>query len=179
MINIPNFSSSMTVKDIFVLLAFGILSMLFSLLVSIFTVMAINEDAKAIGIKNKTAYLVLSFFFPVIVAIVYFCKRKKAEKIQPKICNVCGAILNSNTQVCPRCAGTSFTDYLIVGNEKHHKNAKIFAIIAIVFFVLNMGVSTAADFYKEFNDNFNISYSDDSQFNIDDIDDYFSQFDFD
>lgn len=175
MFSIPNISSNFSSKEMIVLVALALLSGLFSLLLSIFTMLAINEDANAIGVKNKTVYIVLAFFIPVLMAIIYVCKRKKAEKIQPKICTACGASVNSSTAICPRCANSNFVDYLITGNEAHHKKAKIFAIIAVIAFVLNMGVSLVSDIYEKNNSIFDIkSYNYETENN--DINDFFNQF---
>ncbi|WP_296977628.1 hypothetical protein [uncultured Eubacterium sp.] len=116
-----------------------------------FICVAVNYDAKARGVKEKTLYTVLSFFFPLIVGIVYLCTRKNCKKIQPKICNNCHTTVDTNSTFCPNCLGTDFTDYLIRDNEKYHKNAKIFLIAGIAVYVVTCVVNVFFNIYFDKN----------------------------
>lgn len=46
----------------------------------ILTAFAVLKDCTARGIKKKDAYVISSFFFPIIAGIVYGCKRKKLSQ---------------------------------------------------------------------------------------------------
>lgn len=176
-----------------------LLSSFLSLLVCVLTSVAISEDSKARGIKNRMIFAVLGFFFPIPTATVYLIVRKNAKKIQPKICNCCGISLDNSFAVCPQCGSTQFTDYLIVDNEKHHKVAKITAISAAVLYVIVLTIGLYMQFSGMFyttnfardKNNYNydngyqygFNYDDrdddddnDGAFDQDDLDDYFNQF---
>lgn len=58
-------------------IAAGVLAVLFNILMAV----AVELDCRARNIKAKTAYSLLTFFFPIIVGIVYACTRKNAQKI--------------------------------------------------------------------------------------------------
>ena len=120
--------------------------LLLSLLVGLFICLAINEDGKALGVKDRKIYAVLGFFFPLITAIVYLIIRKKTEKIQPKMCNNCGLTVPPSINCCPQCGCMDFTDYLIVDNNKHKKRAKCFAVIGVVLYVIMLSFGTLSQF---------------------------------
>lgn len=46
----------------------------------IFAAVAVSKDCTARGIKKKDAYAISAFFLPIIVGIIYACKRNKSEK---------------------------------------------------------------------------------------------------
>lgn len=163
-------------------MGYVIIGLIFSIAYRTFACLALYNDAKARGIKDSTVYVVLEFFFPIIVAIVYLCNRKKAAKIQPKLCNNCRTTVNTNSTFCPNCLGTEFTDYLIPNNEKYHKNAKLFVVIAIVIFVVSSIVSSvrsqqleqsSKDFLDKYGNGYNQYYDDDE---YQDFEDFFNQF---
>lgn len=177
-----------------------LLSSFLSLLVCVLTSVAISEDSKARGIKNRITFAVVGFFFPIPTAIVYLIVRKNAKKIQPKICNCCGISLDNSFAVCPQCGSKQFTDYLIVDNEKHHKVAKATAISAIVLYIVVLIIGLYMQFSGMFyttnfaRDKNNYNYDNgyqygfnnddrddddddrDDEFDNDDLDDYFNQF---
>lgn len=154
--------------------------LLLSLLVGVFTCLAINEDGKALGVKDRKIYAVLGFFFPAITAIVYLIIRKKTEKIQPKMCNNCGLTVPPSINGCPQCGCMDFTDYLIVDNDKHKKRAKCFAVIGVVLYVIMLSFGTLSQFENLFNiSNFDgdkiYNYDNDYQYEYD-YDDYLNQY---
>lgn len=55
----------------------GVLGLLFNILMAF----AVEKDCRARNIKSKTTYSLLTFFFPIVVGIVYACTRKNAQKI--------------------------------------------------------------------------------------------------
>ncbi len=156
-------------------------------LISLFTSLAINYDAKAKGIKNRVLFAVLGFFFPFIIAIVYLIVRNNLKKIQPKICNCCGLTVDTSTNVCPKCSSTQFTDYLIYGNEKFRKRAKVYSITTVVLYVISLifsfviqlsGFFYTANFARDksdynYDNGYQYNYDDDDSF---DYDDFFDQF---
>lgn len=150
-----------------------VLCMIISIAYRTLACLALHNDAKARGVKDATIYTVLEFFFPIIVAIVYLCTRNKAPKIQPKICNNCRTTVNTKSTFCPNCLGTEFTDYLIPNNEKYHKNAKIFTVFAVVFFIIANIVSTVGSQQLE-------KYSDDflDKYGSYDYNDYYDNDDY-
>ncbi|WP_294835340.1 hypothetical protein [Eubacterium sp.] len=178
-----------------------LLSSFLSLVVCVLTSVAISEDSKARGIKNRVSFAVFGFFFPIPTAIVYLIVRKNAKKIQPKICNCCGISLDNSFAVCPKCGSTEFTDYLIVDNEKHHKVAKSTAVSAAVLYILVLIIGLYMQFSGLFyttsfaRDKNNYNYDNgyqygfnnddrdddddddkDDEFDKDDMDEYFNQF---
>lgn len=171
------------------LLCFVLFFMVFlGFLISLFTALAINYDAKARGIKNRTLFAVLGFFFPVVVAIVYLIVRKNSRKIQPKLCNHCGLTVDTSVNMCPQCGSFEFTDYLIQDNEKYRKRAKVYAITALIMCLINLTFSVViqlsgffytANFARDKNnysyDN-DYEYSDDYDDDYDDYEDFFNQF---
>lgn len=67
----------MFTTNLIVTLAAGVLGLLFNILMAI----AVEQDCRARNIKAKTTYSLLTFFFPIIVGVVYACTRKNAQKI--------------------------------------------------------------------------------------------------
>lgn len=110
---------------------------------SVFAMLTVGYDAKALGVKKRTKFMVLTFFFPVITGIVYLCVRKKTDKIQPKMCDVCHTTVDTTTTFCPVCSNTTFTDYQIVNNADYKKKAKVFLIITICLYVAANSLSSA------------------------------------
>lgn len=52
-------------------------TMLLSVGFNVATMLAIGYDCKAKAVKSRTTYMVLAFFFPIIVTIVYLCNKSK------------------------------------------------------------------------------------------------------
>lgn len=52
-------------------------TMLLSVGFNVATMLAIGFDCKAKAVKSRTTYMVLAFFFPIIVTIVYLCNKSK------------------------------------------------------------------------------------------------------
>ncbi|MCR5208489.1 MAG: hypothetical protein K6C14_08450 [Eubacterium sp.] len=152
--------------------------------VRIFTMLAIGEDAKGIAVKNRTLWMILGFFFPLIVAIIYAITRKSIEKNTPKMCMNCGATLPPNTKLCYNCQSPALLDYKVADAQKHFNMRKLFMVLAICFYVVNFIVSQvfgvmitrdAANMYKHYN---NGSYSQEhgNQGSGDENDDAFDNF---
>lgn len=149
-----------------------ILNSVLAIAFKVLVMLAIYNDAKAIAVKNKTVYIVLAFFFPLIVGIVYLCTRKTALKEVPKVCNICNTVVAPEFTHCPNCGGVIFTDYLVVNNEKFKKIAKNLLISAIIVCIASFSTSVAVEIESlEFTQKFAEDYSDGS-----DYDDYFEKF---
>ncbi|MDD6355882.1 MAG: hypothetical protein PUG26_06035 [Oscillospiraceae bacterium] len=149
-----------------------ILDSVLAIAFKVLVMLAIYNDAKAIAVKNKTVYIVLAFFFPLIVGIVYLCTRKTALKEVPKVCNICNTVVAPEFAHCPNCGGVIFTDYLVVNNEKFKKIAKNLLISAIIVCIASFSTSVAVEIESlEFTKKFAEDYSDGS-----DYDDYFEKF---
>lgn len=76
---------------------FGI-AVILALLFRIFFAISISLDAKEANAKNRTLYSVLSFFFPLIVGIVYACNRDN-KKIVPAEAQIEAPIKKSNASM--------------------------------------------------------------------------------
>lgn len=158
--------------------------MILSILTSVFAMLAVGNDAKALGVKKRKMFMALSFFFPVIMVIVYVCVRKKTEKIQPKMCNVCHTTVDPSTNICPVCSSVSFTDYQIANNQTYKKRAKVFLIVAICFYIASSAFNYAfsgdiADkLLKQFGGDSSFGQFDENPFK-DFNEDYFDNFDLD
>lgn len=184
--NLSQFSgNNETLSIMFFVLIFAAFLAIF---VSLFTALAINEDAEARGIKNRILFAVLGFFFPLVVAIVYLIVRNNLSKIQPKMCNRCRLTVDTSVNVCPQCGSSEFTDYLIPNNEKYRKKAKSYAITALVLYVIVLIIGLVMQFSGLFytsnfaRDKNNYNYNNGYQYNNDgsnndfDYDDFFNQF---
>lgn len=158
--------------------------MILSILTSVFAMLTVGYDAKALGVKKRTKFMVLTFFFPLITGIVYLCVRKKTDKIQPKMCDVCHTTVDTTTTFCPVCSNTTFTDYQIVNNADYKKKAKVFLIITIFLYVAANSLSSAfsGDLQKKiekiFDNSSSISQYDENpfeNFNEDEFEQYFEE----
>ncbi len=70
-----------------------LLSSFLSILVCVLTSVAISEDSKARGIKNRITFAIVGFFFPIPTAIVYLIVRKNAKKFSLKYVTVAEFLL--------------------------------------------------------------------------------------
>lgn len=89
-----------------------------SLGVSICTMLAIGFDCKSKNVKSRTTYMVLAFFFPIIVAIVYLCNKSKYK-------------MAADEQEIPE-------------REKNAKSGKICTIIAVIMLVASLVLSAVS-----------------------------------
>lgn len=146
---------------------------------------AIYFDADSKGIKNKNVYSILSFFFPLILLIVYLFSRSNELRIQPKICNYCHCTLNSNIKICPNCHSNSFTYYKIVNEKEKKTKSNVFLILSVVFYILCFIYTTSIVVYtigKEYDNYEKYDYSydyDEHSFDIDEFEEYFQDYDID
>ena len=162
---------------------------LLRLIARILLTFAVGNDAKARGLKHRKLYMVLTFFFPVVVSIIYICVRSTIPKIVPKMCVVCGATLAPEFVQCPNCGGMGFNDYLVPGFQEYKNKAKKLLISAICLILvaggitLSVSIKFVSDWIKDGHDMYNYSdfgdfmdewedYLDDNDGNADHYDDY-------
>lgn len=109
------------------MMAIEALSSLLSLSFSTLLMLAIGFDCKAKNNDKKTMWMVLTFFFPIIVGIIYACTRNKNSIPQTKICPNCRAVLDESMSYCPNCNNTYFPVYeeSRAAALKNSKNSKI------------------------------------------------------
>jgi nitrate reductase NapE component len=89
--------------------------------------LAIGCDCKAHNVSSRKAYMVLAFFFPIVVGIIYLCKRNKYKKA---------------------CEGVE-----IPNSEKEKKNAKAYLIVAIIAWIICI-IATVGNYYFIYADTF-------------------------
>ncbi|MGN0523956.1 MAG: hypothetical protein ACI4IG_06760 [Eubacterium sp.] len=163
------------------------ISSVLSVLVSVFVMLAVGYDCRAEGIKNRTLWMVICFFSPKLGGIIYLICRKKAERITPKYCPLCGVTNAPNVPYCLQCGNMFMQNYKVVGGEKKKKISKVFltlAIIAMIAETIYSAVSPAYDYSEFFDDGFGYSYGenygDRSKNNSNDFDKgYFDDFSID
>lgn len=154
------------------ILIFSACCIIIDVIVRVFLALAVHNDGKAIGVKNKTLWSVLTFFFPVIVGIIYLCARTSLEKTVPRYCTTCGETMPPNTKVCYNCSGNMLLDYVITDAEKFKKLRKIFLILGIVVYLLLFiisqifGVKLVVDIFRSY----------DKQKNYSGYEDYFNDY---
>lgn len=165
---------------------------LIMIVVRIFVMLAVGSDADAIGVKNRTLWMVLSFFVP-FLAIIYAFVRKDLEKTVPRYCYDCQSTLAPNTRICPSCNSFNVVDMVKADAEQHKKKSRLYAIIAVVIMVIGMiggivggvvvavkelapVVSEYGDLFSDYYDYFNDNYSDYDEFDEDDVQDFYEHF---
>jgi predicted nucleic acid-binding Zn ribbon protein len=99
--------------------------------------LSIGFDCKAKGNKKQAMWMILSFFFPIIVGIVYACTRSKNVSEQ-KVCVSCGATLSATDNFCTTCGNSSFTYAENPNSKKQNKTSIILFAITVVCFVAYM-----------------------------------------
>lgn len=119
---------------------FALISGVLSLVGKVLLVIAVGNDAKARGLKSRTAFMILVFFFPLVVGIIYLCVRDSAAKIVPQMCCNCHATLAPEYQQCPNCGGFLLQDYLVPNAVNLKKSAKTCLIIAIICYIAGSGL---------------------------------------
>jgi hypothetical protein len=142
--------------------------------------LAVGFDCKGRGIANKSTWMALMFFFPIIVGIVYLCQYKKEKKLVPKICTACGTSVASEVGICPVCGRNQFADYLLPDRDKNFKARKVTLIVGIIVFIISVVMYICTTYASvglleklvESDNSFGDNYSDFYNFSSDDIDDY-------
>ena len=159
------------------ILIYLLIAVLISLAVRILMALAVEADCRAKNIKEKTAYTVLTFFFPVIVGIVYACTRNSAKR-NTKVCAHCNLIVDGDIAACPSCQCPSFY-YPPVPEEKQlvKKSMILFAVAAILYVGTQVFANTAVSYLVRSSDWLNNFKNGTSQYEWFDDFDYFDDFD--
>ena len=145
---------------------------------SILFMLAVGADAKAIGVKNRMMWMVLTVFMP-ISGIIYLCLRNSLEKITPKYCPACGATLPPNATGCMRCGNYALMDYRVADAPKYEKQRKGFLVGGIVVYVLAFLVIIGATIGYTFSvvkDIGDYTYNYSEEFDEDDLEDFFENY---
>lgn len=124
-------------------MAIEALSSLLSLAFSTLLMLAIGFDCKAKNNDKRTMWMVLTFFFPIIVGIIYACTRNKNSIPQTKICPNCRAVLDGSMLYCPNCNNTYFPveDESRAAALKNSKNSKICFGVSVGVYVVSIILS--------------------------------------
>lgn len=121
-----------------------ILVVVISIMSNAFIALAINNDASARDLQKRTTYAVLAFFFPLVVGVIYLCKRSKMQKVHPKMCNRCCNYVEENAAVCPYCSSSHFSTYHNDKSKKLKKSSIVFLVLAVVLYVVGVVLANFA-----------------------------------
>lgn len=122
----------------------SMLANIFSILFSVMIMLTIGFDLKVHGKKDRALWMVLSFFFPVIVGIVYLIKRNSYKNNAPKICLNCNTPASPDAVFCTNCGGTNLQSAKNPETDKNEKSRNTTFIIGIVSLVLSVTLSITA-----------------------------------
>ena len=132
----------------------------------VFITLAVGEDAKVIGVKNRTLWMVLSFILPVF-ALIYLGVRNTLEKNVMRMCLNCGATMPPNTKMCYNCSGTVLADYRLADEQYHKDKRQKYVIAGIILVFCGAMLSSYAsvnltnNIIKKYGNNYNSGgYSD-------------------
>ncbi len=126
------------VSSAFSILFEFIASIVLFILFKVLVMLAVGFDCKSRGVKDKSLWMVLTFFFTVIAGIVYACRCNSLEKTVPKLCVNCNTTVAPNCVSCPNCSNTVFVDYQINDKDKNIKKRKTSLIIAVISIILSV-----------------------------------------
>lgn len=130
-------------------MAIGIIIMLFMLigicgiLTNVFIMLAVGEDARAIGVKNRELWMLLAFFIP-ISALLYIVLRNSLSKTVPKMCTRCQATCPPNSTYCSNCGSTVLMDYTITDAEVHKAKRKNYIVGLVSVMIVSVVMSIIA-----------------------------------
>lgn len=124
-----------------ILTAYSTIGTVLMIAYRIFMALAINLDCRARNIGVRRAFTILSFFFPIVIGIVYFVRRKGLNK-EYKVCHACGTKTRADQRRCSKCGSINLYEY-----ESPRK--KLLTVISIVLCVASIA-SFAICEVKEF-----------------------------
>lgn len=167
---------------------FYILSLLLALAFRIAMMLCIGYSCKARAAKNQTAWVILTFFFPIAAPFIFLCVKDSIKKKCPKLCVNCGTTVHPEAIACYNCGNAVFRDYMVTDAQRYKSNSKTMLIISLIAFIASVafGATCFVQIFKEvppIDENID-PYGYFDEFDTDDyeqyFDDYFSeQFDFD
>ncbi len=105
--------------------------------------LAVGEDAKIIGVKNRTLWMLLTVFIP-ICSLLYLVLRNRLDKKVPRLCLNCGVTMPPNTRFCYNCTSTALVDYKLPDEKKHINLRTVFVICGVVAYVIAAVISNSA-----------------------------------
>lgn len=159
---------------------FYIIALILAIVFRVAMTLCIGFSCKARAAKNQTAWMILTFFFPIIAPFIFLCVKDSIRKKCPKLCISCGATVHPDTIACPNCGNAVFQDYTVTEEQRYKKNSKTLLIVSIIVFVASIvfSVLTFAEIIKEvppFDEN-SESYGYYDDFDDDYYDDYFDDY---
>ena len=107
----------------------------------IMLMLAVSYDCKALGVRDRTLWMLLSFFIP-LCALIYLFVRKNLKKEVPKHCPNCGAASPPNAQVCLNCGNPALMDYQVVNAPSYKRSRNIYLIITVTLYII-LWIATA------------------------------------
>lgn len=94
--------------------------------------LSINLDCRAKNLASRKLFTILSFFFPIIMGIIYAIRRKSLQKAF-KVCSKCGSKADPYATNCPKCGGYMLLEY----KNPKEKMLKTISIVLCVVGVLS------------------------------------------
>lgn len=115
-----------------------VLGTVFSIFARILIPLSINLDCRARNLAQRKLFTILSFFFPVLIGIIYAIRRKSLQKAF-KVCSKCGSKADPYAANCPKCGGYMLLEY-------KNPKAKMLKTISIVLCVVGVLAYSAGEF---------------------------------
>lgn len=109
---------------------------IFLILYEISITVAVVKDSKGRRIKNRSIWIVLTVFFPLICPLIYFAKKKTLESSVSKKCMNCATIYDEDTFLCPACKCVEYNLNEIHKDEETIRNSKKWSKVAVISFVI-------------------------------------------
>lgn len=130
---------------------FYIFAFILAVVFRIAMTLCIGYSCKARAAKNQTAWIILTFFFPIAAPFVFLCVKDSIKKKCPKLCVNCGSTVHPEAIACPNCGNAVFQDYTVTDEQRYKKNSKIMLIISLIAFVISavFAVTTFVQIIKE------------------------------
>ncbi|MBQ9516886.1 MAG: hypothetical protein IJI47_01365 [Eubacterium sp.] len=130
------------VVSVGLVVALTVISIAFALLFRAIFAVAINLDCRSRSLKTTSLFTVLSFFFPVIVGIIYAAVRDKAE-VNKKACTACLTQVDGAANQCPQCRCMTFNAVLPPDAAKLAKSGVRLFILSVVMCAIALGAGVA------------------------------------
>ncbi|MDE5604812.1 MAG: hypothetical protein K2I73_04425 [Eubacterium sp.] len=99
-------------------------------------IIAVSNDSKGRGVKNRELWTRRTLLSPFIIGLVYYFQKDSLETEAAKICVNCGADFDDNKYVCPNCRGTQYTFGEVPNKAVYLAKAKKWAKISVISFVV-------------------------------------------
>lgn len=119
-----------------IILIAGILGIVSRILITL----AVDNDCRANGAKNRVGWSILTFFIPIAAIVYLFLRKNGVAKDVPKMCISCGATNMQEAVVCTNCGNAAFADFEVKDKQQYSKKAKGFLIGGLVSWVVGFVV---------------------------------------